>query len=149
MYLNENTEREDDYERILHVLQMWQNFKDENPTMGNEGFVYQRVHISLPMAFLFRGDYALNQLQVRFDSVRLKVSDYYIMAFKPDYSVDITQQSIENFESIADIENDKNPFLRQLWMKYRQDPNKYVSDERPEPYTVCSSYDTVNSSPIL
>ena len=91
------------------------------------------------MAFLFRGDYALNQLQVRFDSVRLKVSDYYIMAFKPDYSVDITQQSIENFESIADIENDKNPFLRQLWTKYRQDPNKYVSDERPEPYTVCSS----------
>ncbi len=35
--------------------------------------------ISLPMAFLFRGDYALNQLQVRFDSVRLEVSDYYIM----------------------------------------------------------------------
>ena len=83
LYLNENTEREDDYERILHVLQMWQNFKDENPTMGNEEFIYQRVHISLPMAFLFRGDYALNQLQVRFDSVRLKVSDYYIMVFKP------------------------------------------------------------------
>ena len=128
---------------------MWRDFKEQNPTMGNEGFVYQRVYISLPMAFLFRGDYAVNQLRVQSDSVRLKVNDYYIMAFKPYHSVDITQQSIKNFESIADIEADKNPFLRQLWMKYRQDPNRYTSDERPEPYSVCSSYDLVNSSPIL
>lgn len=149
MQLHQTTTREDDDGRTHHVLHMWREFKEQNPTMGNEGFVYQRVHISLPMAFIFRGDYAVNQLRVQSDSVRLKVNDYYVMAFNPYHSVDITQQSIENFESIADIENDNNPFLRQLWVKYRQDPYRFTSDERPEPYTACSSYDVVNSSPIL
>ena len=143
MQLHQTTAREGDDERADPVLHMWRNFKEQNPTMGNEGFVYQRVHISLPMAFIFRGDYAVNQLRVKLDCVRVKVNDYYVMAFNPFHSVDITQQSIENLESTADLKNDNNPFFRQLWVKYRQDCSGFTSDERPEPYSMCSSYDAM------